>query len=306
MPLTHSPVIIGAGVAGLAMAVGWRQRHGVTPLLCERQPSQAAEGFGFLLLPPGQDALRSLGVDLEAELDPQPIDHVRLISTTGLLLAEHALASGAMALERSQLLRALRARMDTAQIRSGCLFEGVRLSDGRVQAVCFRNSQALPVSILFGADGAVSRTRRALLERPSQPWMPGRVARVQEVVAIVENPELADRLGRGLLKVLDPAGGLAVGLLPLSRGRLVWFAQFDTLLHRQPVRGAELPFLLELLSGFPSWLRDLIAATDPSLPHHWRPLDLDPPARLVGPNLALLGDAAHPLLPFTKIGRAHV
>jgi len=35
------PLIVGAGVAGLALAVVWRQPHGYKPLLCERLEGQA-------------------------------------------------------------------------------------------------------------------------------------------------------------------------------------------------------------------------------------------------------------------------
>jgi len=105
-----------------------------------------------------------------------------------------------------------------------------------------------------------------------------------------------------MLKIVVPGAGLAVGLLPLARGRLVWFVQFDTERHGWPHAAGPLPFLTDLLRRFPPWLREVIAATESGLPHHWRPLDLDPPTRLVGPNIVLLGDAAHPLLPFTSQG----
>jgi len=284
------------------MAVGWQQCHGQTPLVCERFEASASQGFGFLLLPRGFQALRSLGVEVATELDPHPIDHVRLISSDGGAIAEHRFAAGTMAMDRAQLLLALRSRLDPTRLRSGWQFEGLDRVAGRVEAVRFRGRPVLRVNLVFGADGAVSRTRRALLERPEESWMPGSVARVQEVVGLVSHPELEAQLGSGLLKVVAPGGGLAVGLLPLGRGRVVWFVQFDTRRHGWPAADGPLCFVDGLLSAFPAWIQELIAATAPDLPHYWRPLDLDPPARLVGANIALLGDAAHPLLPFTSQG----
>ena len=297
------PLIIGAGVAGLALAVGWRQAHGHTPLLCERMEASAHQGFGFLLLPRGLQALQSLGVEIDRELEPHPIDHSRMVTLEGETIAEHRLEPGTLALDRSRLLAALRSRLDGTRILQGRRFETLhRSAAGRVEAAGFRGGEAIAADLVFGADGAVSRCRRALLQHPGEPWMPGSVARVQEIVALVSAPALAARLGTGMLKIVAPGAGVAVGLLPLARGRLVWFVQFDTVRHGWPHAAGPLPFLDDLLRGFPLWLREVIAGTESGLPHHWRPLDLDPPTRLVGPNVALLGDAAHPLLPFTSQG----
>ena len=302
MPQTQ-PLIIGAGVAGLALAVGWRQAHGHTPLLCERLEASAHQGFGFLLLPRGLQALGSLGVDTNRELEPHPIEHTRLVTPEGKTIAEHRLEPGTLALDRSRLLAALRGRLDGSRLLEGRRFETLRrCAAGRVVAVGFRGGEEIDADLVFGADGAVSRCRRALLHHHGEPWMPGTVARVQEIVAQVSAPALAARLGHGMLKIVAPGAGLAVGLLPLARGRLVWFVQFDTERHGWPHAARPLPFLETLLQSFPSWLRQVIAGTESGLPHHWRPLDLDPPTRLVGPNIALLGDAAHPLLPFTSQG----
>jgi salicylate hydroxylase len=302
LPQTQ-PLIIGAGVAGLALAVGWLQAHGSTPLLCERLEGPAHQGFGFLLLPRGLQALEALGVDTDRELEPHPIEHTRLVTPEGETIAEHRLEPRTLALDRSRLLAALRSRLEGSRIFDGRRFETLRrCAAGRVVAVGFRGGEEISADLVFGADGAVSRCRRALLEHPAESWMPGTVARVQEILAVVSAPALAARLGHGMQKIVAPGAGLAVGLLPLARGRLVWFVQFDTVRHGWPHAAGPLPFLETLLQSFPSWLREVIAGTESGLPHHWRPLDLDPPTRLVGPNIALLGDAAHPLLPFTSQG----
>ena len=290
-------------MAGLALAVGWKQAHGSVPLLCERLEGLAHQGFGFLLLPRGLQALESLGVDVDRELEPHPIEHTRLVTPEDELIAEHRLEPGTLALDRSRLLAVLRSRLDGTRILGGRCFESLcRSESGRVEAVAFRGGEEIRTDLVFGADGAVSPCRRALLDHAEEAWMPGSVARVHEIVALVAAPALAARLGTGMLKIVAPGTGVAVGLLPLARGRLVWFVQFDTVRHGRPGAAGPMPFLETLLRRFPPWLREMIAGTDNGLPHHWRPLDLDPLTRLVGPNVALLGDAAHPLLPFTSQG----
>jgi 2-polyprenyl-6-methoxyphenol hydroxylase-like FAD-dependent oxidoreductase len=295
------PLIIGAGVAGLALAVGWQQAHGAAPFLCERAVAPGCQGLGFLLLPRGRRALQALGVDPCKELGGHPIDHARLVTLAGKTIAVHRFHAGTMALELPRLLAVLRQKLDAAKLLVGWPFEGLCHSQGRVEAVRFGGGRQMPADLVFGADGAASRCRRALLDRRNDQWTPGPLARVQEVVALAQDPWLAARLGSGLLKVQDPGGGLAVGLLPLSSDRLVWFVQFDTARYGRPAPGALGSFLERLLVACPAWLQQTIAASDRTA-RHWQPLDLDPQAKLVGPNLALLGDAAHPMLPFTSQG----
>jgi salicylate hydroxylase len=50
-----------------------------------------------------------------------------------------------------------------------------------------------------------------------------RRARVNEIVACVHLPGVAATLGHRFVKVLDPSGGFAVGLVTLTKGRVIWF-----------------------------------------------------------------------------------
>jgi 2-polyprenyl-6-methoxyphenol hydroxylase-like FAD-dependent oxidoreductase len=110
-----------------------------------------------------------------------------------------------------------------------------------------------------------------------------------------------NQLGNSFWKVIDGQGGRAVGLVPLGDGRLVWFVQYDCDRFPSPQPWRSLTFLQELLAGFPPLVWQAIDACE-SRPYLWHPIDADPPSRLVRANLALVGDAAHPLLPFTSQG----
>ncbi len=298
------PLVIGAGVAGLAMAVAWQQAHGRAPMVCERVSTVGRSGFGFLLLPRGLIALRALGFDPQAEMGGHALTHARLLSPTGRFLSEHPFDPGTMALDRTALITGLLQKLDAWPLQRDRLFQGFRRHNGRVVAVRFEGGEELETDLVFGADGAGSHCRRALLDQGTGGWLPGRTARVHEIVGLGRDASIAARLGSCLIKIGLPGSGLAVGLLPINRESMVWFVQFDTVRHGQPEPEPEalLPFLLQLLRAYPSWLLDLIASVDRGPAHHWRPLDLDPPARLVEANVALLGDAAHPLLPFTSQG----
>jgi 2-polyprenyl-6-methoxyphenol hydroxylase-like FAD-dependent oxidoreductase len=296
------PLVIGAGVAGLAMANAWQQSHGQTPMVCERVSTVARSGFGFLLLPRGLIALRALGFNPETEMGAIPITHYRQISPSGRPVGAHRFEPGTMALDRNALILALLNRLESWPLECDRPFEGFVRERGRVVAMRFQGGEELAANLVFAADGAGSVCRRAVLDQGNGGWLPGTVARVHEIVGLGRDPALVQQLGGCLFKIGEPRTGLAAGMLPLSDTSLVWYVQFDTHRFGVPEPDDLLPFLDRLLPHYPECLRDLIASPERGPAHHWRPLDLDPPPHLVEANVALLGDAAHPLLPFTSQG----
>lgn len=287
--------IIGGGVAGLGLLRGlWR--HGVPVTMYERAEGYAERGFGFILLGNGAAALRDLGLEQDPHEFGRTLEHARIESTQGEVLADEPL-EGAVAVSRHELLAAIRAGMPDGLVEFARAFHSFDWQGRRAMCARLEDGTQIEADAFIGSDGVRSRCRESM--EPSHAWRPGRV---KEIVSAVHLPALGDALGTTFRKFMHPGGGLAVGLVPCGRGRVIWFVQFDSQRFPVPAAGEAPAFFREHLGDFPEPVQQAAEATPPSAPHVWHTVDMDPPPSMVRGNVALIGDAAHPLLPFTSQG----
>lgn len=301
MPTPLRTAILGGGISGLALALALQRgqqadgRRELEVAVFERHGRDKPCGFGFLMLAGGIQALQGLDFDPRVQELGQPLNRLRLCHDNGEPIGEHRLEQ-VLAVDRSTLLRGLQGALPADAIRFNHDLQDLEWQGEWVQAAQFSHQRRHSADVFIGADGVNSHCRQHIVAMPPRP------ARVREIVARVELPELAAELGSDFLKLLDPRGGLAAGLIPLPRGRVVWFVQFDGERFAPPPPAGIPDFLQRHLGHFAQPLQRAIAATDLGQAHLWQPWDVDPPARLARGNLALVGDAAHPLLPFTSQG----
>ncbi len=286
--------VIGAGACGLALARGlWRE--GLPVRVFERSAASSSNGHGFLLLANGCESLRRLGCDPADNLG-HPITSVRIVCCSGDVHADYPI-EGAVALMRHRLLEVLLRGAPPDLVQYNHHFEHFKWAGETATAVGFQNGHSHEADAFIAADGVRSSCRLAMgCGSTAQP------GRVKEIVAHMKQPLLAAELGHRFLKVLDPSGGLAVGLVPLGDDRLIWFVQFDSERFATPRRAEVGAFLEEHFRHFPAVVRHVLGATDPSTAHLWHTVDADATSRWSRGNVALAGDAAHPLLPFTSQG----
>lgn len=287
--------IIGGGVAGMALLKGLHDR-GVDARVYERASVDDRRGFGFLLLENGLRALRTLGVSCDPREFGRCIERVLFCTTSGEVLIDKAV-SGAVAVGRAELLGVIGEGLPASKVHTGHCFHGMRWIDEEACYAEFELQAPVHANAFVGADGLHSRCRGSM-----QAACDPRPGRVREIVSAVELPSLAKALGSTFTKFMAPRGGLAVGLVPGIGGRVIWFVQYDSERFATPEADQVCDFFEEHLAEFPAIVQAAIVATNPSTPHVWRTVDMDPPESLVRGNLALIGDAAHPLLPFTSQG----
>jgi len=288
-------LVLGAGVAGLAVAAALR-RFGADVAILEQAPQIAEIGGGLQISPNGARVLRALGIDPETAGDRS--EAVELRDRSGQLVSRLALPRGGAGFwlcHRADLIAVLERAMRTAGTRVQLLqkVETIDLCDGgaRITTAVGAGHQA---PLVLGADGLHSPLR-ATLDGPRHPFFTGQVA-WRALIPGDGGPRVAQVfMGPGQHLVSYPLRGGALRNIVAVQERRSWAAEGWN--HRDDPAA-----LRQAFAGFggpvPGWL----AAVDEvflwglfrhPVAERWT----DGAGRA-----ALLGDAAHPTLPFMAQG----
>ncbi|HEX8858840.1 MAG TPA: FAD-dependent monooxygenase [Actinomycetes bacterium] len=164
-------LIVGAGLAGLALARALRQA-GVGAELIERQAGWDAGGTGIYLPANGVRALAALGLGDAVAAAAVRIPSQRLLTHRGRLLAEIGMGDvwgdlgTCLALPRASLHRMLR---DGVPLRLGRTIRALEQVDRPVR-VTFDDGASGEYDLVVGADGLRSTVRRLVVDdRPPVP-----------------------------------------------------------------------------------------------------------------------------------------
>jgi salicylate hydroxylase len=306
-----SIAVVGAGIGGLTAALALaRQGHMIT--LVERRTGFSEVGAGLQLSPNASRILIRLGLGAalrRVATEPQRVI-VRAIRS-GKPIGEVAL--GSFMRERFEapywvvhradiqtiLLDAVRSEPSIRLVMGRTVEE---VQDGPSEATLAWLSaggarEALSADLIIGADGVWSKVRQALGDR-APPTYRGYIAWRSTFERSAVPAELAgDETGLWL-----GSQGHAVHY-PVAGGRLINVVAIER--NPAPVEGWAAPgrredLLARYASAAPA-LRVLL-----SKPQEWLRWSLfdHPTDRLAGGRVALLGDAAHPILPFLAQGAA--
>jgi salicylate hydroxylase len=301
--------VIGAGIGGLSAALGL-QRRGIRVTIYEQAAVLGEVGAGVMLSPNATRILYAWGLgDALARIAYRPRFTAVRDGLSGDCLSKSPLGQDGFHADGSPFLHVHRADLyallleavlggDPLCLRLGCTLTDVTQSEEAVTAT-FAHGERLRCAVLVGADGNKSRIRQYIASGARSAFT-GNLAWRGLVPASALGPEMLEpescvfvgrrrHVVRYMLR-----GGTLVNYVAIAE-REAWESEGWSV--RSTVR--------EVLSEFDGWhpdVVDLLAATPPDACFKWGLFDHDPLPRWVDRRIALLGDAAHPMLPFMAQG----
>jgi 2-polyprenyl-6-methoxyphenol hydroxylase-like FAD-dependent oxidoreductase len=287
-------LVVGGGIAGLASAIAL-QRTGREVVVLERAPELRGVGAGISLWPNAVHALRRLGIGAAVESAGAPAHDAALRSWRGAQLGESITAQmpgrfGAplVIVHRARLHAVLRQALGLGEVRLGV--ECVGVTQGESEAsVQLSSGGAEHGTLVIGADGLRSCVRSALFG-DARPRYAGLTA-WRGVVP------LDDRLRRRISSGESFGRGSLFGIARLNGSQAYWWASTRRVESDGDEPASEKASLLRAFSGWHAPIPELVAATPPEAIIRTCLYERVPLARLNAGRVALVGDAAHPMLP---------
>ena len=293
MRTSKNIIVVGGGIGGLTAALALR-RDGHDVVVLERRPTSEEAGAGISLWPNAMRILRELGVGeaLEASAISDGRATIRTprgrkLSVTDMDEIGRRYAAPLAVVHRIHLLAALRDAVGERALRLGATCTGV-LQDDRVAYAQLADGSQVEGDVVVAADGVGSRLRDALIE-PGAAHATGLVAWRAVVPADGVDVEAVagEAWGRGEL----------FGAAALTGGRLYWFASSRAPASAAGSEAKERELLLERFADWHEPIPAIIEATAPEAIIRTPLLELTPLPAWTSGRVALLGDAAHAMLP---------
>ncbi|MBB1256088.1 FAD-dependent monooxygenase [Streptomyces sp. OF3] len=295
--------VVGGGISGLVITTVLR-RAGVECRLFERTHAFGAVGAGIQLSPNGVRVLHRLG--LADALDTDAV-RARSIETRrwddGRTLArvphgthcEERFGAPYLLIHRADLQRHLVAALPPGSVELGRACIGVAERDDGVE-VRFEDGESVTADLVIGADGVHSAVRPAVVadRRLFSGYSVHRAVIPADVVpSFRDNPRVVFWLGPDR----------HVTYYPIEGGRRVHFSAVGVSTDETSRTTSSPAEAARLAADFTGWHPEVLDVLN-AAPHvtRWGVFDRDLAERYATDRVVLVGDAAHPMLPYLSQG----
>jgi salicylate hydroxylase len=305
MSEVRTVAVVGAGLGGLVAAIALRQR-GFDVTVYEQAPQLGEIGAGIQISPNASRVLIGLGLDKAFEaIAFEPNRHVVRQWKTGAVVSATQMKgvfrsqynAGYFGAHRADFHGVLQQALGTDCVRLSARCTGVTQTP-RGATLSFADGGTADADIVIGADGIRSAVRESLFG-PDAPRFTGHI------------------VWRGLV----PTSALPKGFI--EPDMTAWLGPNGTMVHYYVRRGEMVNWIAHFETDWreESWsvesdwreAAEAFAGWHPSLPelfshtercYKWALFDRDPLPRWTQGRATLLGDAAHPMLPYLAQGAA--
>jgi 2-polyprenyl-6-methoxyphenol hydroxylase-like FAD-dependent oxidoreductase len=289
-------LIAGGGIGGLAAAIALRNAGNKVQVF-ERAPKITEVGAGLSLWANATRALEQLGLGRAVEELSTPSMSGGTFTWDGRLLVgmtnevlDKRFPRAVIVFHRADLIEALERELGSGVIRCGAGCTGFE-QDAHGVTITLEGGERVKGDLLVGADGIKSVVRRTL-GRPSELRYAGYTA-WRGVVRLDRSGLPSD----GSFWGLYIGRGAQVGIVPVSGGRVYWFATANVPAGERSGPNGHHGDLAKALEGWAEPIHRIIRATPEEAVLRNDIFDLEPIRDWSEGRVTLLGDAAHATTP---------
>lgn len=295
-------LVVGAGIGGLAAAVGLIG-SGMTVTVAERAERPGPAGAGLTMQPNAVLALDRLGIGGAVRALAAPLQGVRICTRDGRVLAaldaadaaalQESLGAPALGIHRATLHNVLMGALPPETVAFGRTVVGVVPGPDTVE-VRFADGTTAASDVVVGADGLHSRVRAALLGATAPRYAGYFCWR-----GVTEQSPFPPGWSGEFWGPARRFGGCAI-----DAGRCYWFAVAAGPAGGSDPQGAHAA-VMSMFADFAGVVRETIAGTAPEAVFRTDIADRPPVSTWGSGRVTLLGDAAHPMTPDLGQGACH-
>ena len=287
--------VVGGGIGGISAACSLCRR-GVEVTIFEQARALGEVGAGLTIFPNGLRQLERLGLgEALAAVGAKIGDGSRYCRADGTVVGPIVTTNstgwnGMYGMHRADLLNTLAAKLPPKTIRLGQCCTGIvqTASSARLQ---FAHGDSIEVDIVIAADGIQSTLQKYVIE-PKPPEYSG----VRAYRGLIPREKLPDWPEAAHMVWMGDGKHFIV--YPVRSGRLLNYVGFVPTKNETIKSWSAVGDVKELAVSFDGWDPQILRLLDTVQTCYWWGLyDRSPLASWTSGRLALLGDAAHAMLP---------